>query len=92
MPAHDLELLAPAGSMDALRAALSAVRPALAAMTPKQRRKACNAIADRLNPKQKGKDSGVYAALARSSRKPEMDMSDLGKRIMEKRNPHYMKK
>ena len=79
-------------SRDALRAALSAVRPALAAMTPKQRRKACNAIADRLNPKQKGKDTGVYAALARSSRKPEMDMSDLGKRIMEKRNPHYMKK
>ena len=76
---------------DALRAVLSAVRPALAAMPPKQRRKAANAIADRLNSQQKGKDSSVYAALAKSSRKPEPDLSDLGRRIMEKRNPHYMK-
>ena len=79
-------------SRDALRAALSAVRPALAAMTPKQRLKACSAIADRLNPARKGKDAGIYAALAKSARKPEPDLTALGKRIMEKRNPHYMKK
>ena len=78
-------------SRDALRAALSAVRPALAAMTPKQRRKACGAIASRLNPSRKGKDTGVYAALAKAARKPEPDHADLGKRIMEKRNPHYRK-
>ena len=78
-------------SRDALRAALSAVRPALAAMTPKQRRKACGAIASRLNPPRKGKDTGIYAALAKAARKPEPDYSDLGKRIMEKRNPHYRK-
>lgn len=78
-------------SRDALRAALSAVRPALAAMTPKQRRKACGAIASRLNPQRKGKDTGIYAALAKAARKPEPDYADLGKRIMEKRNPHYRK-
>lgn len=78
-------------SRDALRAALSAVRPALAAMTPKQRRKACGAIASRLNPPRKGKDTGIYAALAKAARKPEPDYADLGKRIMEKRNPHYRK-
>ena len=78
-------------SRDALRAALSAVRPALAAMPPKERRKTARAIADRMNSQQKGKDSSVYAALAKSARKPEPDLSDLGKRIMEKRNPHYMK-
>ena len=78
-------------SRDALRAALSAIRPALAAMPPKERRKTARAIADRMNSQQKGKDSSVYAALAKSARKPEPDLSDLGKRIMEKRNPHYMK-
>lgn len=70
---------------DALRAALMAVRPALAKMTPAQRKKAGRDIAARLPRRSpNGKDS-IYAS--RTGR--PSSYADLGKRIMEKRNPHF---
>ena len=75
-------------SRDALVAAISAVRPALMAMTPSQRRKVGRDIFTRLYPPRKGADTGLYAAL-KSARKPEKDLRDLGKQIMARRNPHY---
>ena len=77
-------------SRDALRAALAAVRPALMAMTPRQRRKVGRDMSARLYPSRKGTDTGIYAAL-KSARKPEKDLRDLGKKIMAQRNPHYRK-
>ena len=79
---------------DALRAALTAIRPALARMPKKQRRKVAADIAARLR-KQSGRkaaDGKTYAALAAASRrKPAAVGADLGKRIMERRNPNYRK-
>ena len=77
---------------DALRAALTAIRPALARMPKKQRRKVAADIAARLR-KQSGRkaaDGKTYAALAAASRrKPAAVGADLGRRIMERRNPNY---
>ena len=78
----------PRRSADALRAALTAVRPALKAMAPRTRRKVCADIASRLS-RQRAADSRRYATLL-SSRKPAVrNGADLGKRIMAKRNPNY---
>ena len=77
---------------DALRAALTAIRPVLARMPKKQRRKVAADIAARLR-KQSGRkaaDGKTYAALAAASRrKPAAVGADLGRRIMERRNPNY---
>lgn len=77
---------------DALRAALTAIRPALARMPKKQRHKVAADIAARLR-KQSGRkaaDGKTYAALAAASRrKPAAVGADLGRRIMERRNPNY---
>ena len=82
-PAED-----PVDAKDALRAALKAVRPVLAKMTPAQRRKACADIAANLHAGRSVADSGVYAAL--SAGKPSAgDPAELGKRIMASRNPNY---
>ena len=79
---------------DALRAALTAIRPALARMPKKQRRKVAADIAARMR-KQSGRkaaDGKTYAALAAASRrKPAAVGADLGRRIMERRNPNYRK-
>ena len=75
---------------DALRAALTAVRPALARMPKNQRRRVAGDIAARLR---RGgnveKGSGIYAAMASARRGRAEAGADLGRRIMEKRNPHY---
>lgn len=77
---------------DALRAALTAIRPALARMPKKQRRKVAADIAARLR-KQSGRraaDGKTYAALAAASRRKHGAVgADLGKRIMASRNPNY---
>ena len=79
---------------DALRAALKAVRPALMKMPTKQRQRVCADIAARVN-KAKGRktaDSGIYAALARrKGRGMAEDPTELGKRIMAKRNVNCRK-
>lgn len=78
---------------DALRTALRAVQPALAKMPKKQRQRVCADIAARLRKtnSRSGKDS-VYSALASKSRKAApAEMSDLGRRIMEKRNANFKK-
>ncbi len=77
---------------DALRAALNAIRPALARMPKKQRRKVAADIAARMRKQsgRKASDGKTYAALAAASRsKPAAVGADLGRRIMERRNPNY---
>lgn len=76
---------------DALRAALSAVRPVLAGMPKHLRRRAAADIAARLRRTagRKASDAGVYAALRSAGRRPAAGSADLGRRIMEKRNPHF---
>ena len=78
---------------DALRAALTAVRPALAKMPRKQRRRVCADIAARMKrggrkpAGRRAADAGVYAALSamrRSAARP--DEKELGRRIMASRN------
>jgi len=72
---------------DALRAALLAVRPALARMTPGQRKKASRDIAARLPRRSPNGRDSIYA----SRSKQTANYADLGQRIMEKRNPHFHK-
>lgn len=76
---------------DALRAALAAVRPVLAGMPKHLRRRAAADIAARLRKAtgRRGSDAGVYAALRNAGRRPAPGAADLGRRIMEKRNPHF---
>ena len=75
---------------DALRAALRAVRPALARMPKDQRRRVAGDIAARLRASHPAKaGGGAYAALASARRGTAAASADLGRRIMEKRNPHY---
>ncbi|MBR5962241.1 MAG: DUF2213 domain-containing protein [Clostridia bacterium] len=76
---------------DALRAALTAVKPVLARMPGGMRKKVAGDIAARLR---RTGDSGVnrsdvYAALASAQRRTAPVSADLGRRIMEKRNASY---
>ena len=80
-----------AATQDALRVALTAVRPALSRMTRKQRQQVCADIAGRLYSKRKGSDRNTYAALSRASRRRPAHPMDLGKRIMAARNANYHK-
>ena len=79
---------------DALRAALSAIRPALVRMPKKQRQKVAADIAARFR-KQSGRnaaDSKTYAALANAARRrPAAVTADLGRQIMASRNANYRK-
>ena len=74
---------------DALRAALKAVRPALAKMPKKQRQRICADIAARLNGTPAHK--GIYAAIGDAARRKPEAGPDLGRRIMASRNPNYKK-
>ena len=76
---------------DALRAALTAVRPVLAGMPKHLRRKTAADIAARLrrDTGRRAADASVYAALRAAGRRPAAGGADLGRRIMEKRNPHF---
>ena len=79
---------------DALRAALTAIRPALARMPKKQRRKVAADIAAKIRKRsgRRAADGKTYAALAAASRRRSAAVSaDLGKRIMASRNPNYMR-
>ena len=77
-------------SSDALRTALKAVHPQLKKMSKKQRQKACADIAARLKKARKTSGKDAYANLAAMKRK-KADPKDLGRRIMESRNPHCKK-
>ena len=76
---------------DALRAALKAVRPALARMPREQRRRVAGDIAARLRGGAAATPAGrgVYAALSAARKGAGPAPAELGRRIMEKRNPHY---
>jgi len=74
---------------DALRVALKAVQPVLAKMPRKQRMRVSKDIAAKLQRqnKRRGADTGIYAAIAGSRRKPaRKNPAELGKRIMASRN------
>lgn len=73
---------------DALRAALKAVRPALAKMPKKQRQRVCADIAAQLK---KPAREGIYSAINDAARRRPEAGPDLGKRIMASRNPNYKK-
>ncbi len=76
---------------DALRAALAAVRPALARMPEGVRRKVAGDIAARIRRGERRGTTGTdaYAALASARRRTAPVSADLGRRIMEKRNANY---
>ena len=77
---------------DALRAALKAVRPALARMPRNQRKKAAADIAARLRRSGRGTTAAdAYNALRSAARRTAPASADLGRRIMEKRNATYRK-
>ena len=78
---------------DALRAAVSAVRPVLAKMSRKQRCRVAGDVASRLRrmSDRRTADADVYAALASAGRRTAPASAELGRRIMEKRNAAYMK-
>ena len=88
---EECEMPEEAATQDALRVALTAVRPALSRMTRKQRQQVCADIAGRLYSKRKGSDRNTYAALSRASRRRPAHPMDLGKRIMAARNANYHK-
>ena len=73
-------------SMDALRSALKAVRPALMRMPERQRRRVCSDIALRLQGNSRSAaDARVYNDMTRQD-KPARVSADLGRRIMALRN------
>ncbi len=76
---------------DAIRATLSAIRPQLAKMSRKERKKVCADIASRM--KKITADAGIYAALASAGRRggAAEDPAELGRRIMAARNSNYRK-
>jgi hypothetical protein len=74
--------------LEAHRAVLRAVRPALAGMTPAQRRRVCGDIAANLGKPRRAGDARIYAGLA-AARGASRDLSSLGQRIMASRNPCY---
>ena len=80
---------------DAVRAAVAAIRPALDRMSPAMRRKVAGNIAAGLrsagrrgNAAARASDTGIYAAMSAAGRRYADRGADLGRRIMEKRNPH----
>ena len=76
---------------DAVKAAVSVFGPVLAKMPAKQRRKAAKDITARLRGKPK--TASTYAALAAAKDRKARTQTgaELGKHIMEKRNPNYAK-
>ena len=72
---------------DAVRNALAVVNPLLQKLHARDRRKVCATIAKRISSRC-GNDSARYAALLQA-RRPARDEADLGRRIMQKRNPNY---
>ena len=78
---------------EAVRAAISAVKPLIAALPEPQRTEAADRAARAIRRARGTSDSSpsAYAALAARSPVPVPDDGDLGRRIMEARNPHYRK-
>ena len=77
-------------SKDALRAVLIASRPDLRKMSKDDRSRFTMRLTTSLG-RTPAKTPSVYAAMAARDRKHADDDAELGRRIMEKRNPHYMK-
>lgn len=73
---------------DRLCAIAGSLRPAIAEFDPAARREFVAAMAMDAMPQRK-KTGQFFNALAGAQQKRPDDYSDLGRRIMEKRNPHY---
>ena len=77
-------------SKDALRIALKAIKPALVKMPRNKRMKAAADIAARmLKPAARKSADSRRPAMTAPRKKYRADSADLGKRIMNKRNPNY---
>ena len=77
-------------SRDRLRTAMNKARPRFQQLTPAARKRAAADIAAMLKKKRKpATDSSVAQLISLGSAAPEADYSELGKKIMEKRNPNY---
>jgi len=77
-------------SRDRLRTAMSKARPRFQQMTPAARKRAAADIAALMKKRRKpATDSSVAQLISLGSAAPEADYSELGKKIMEKRNPNY---
>ena len=78
-------------NLDALRAAVGAIRPALARLPRSVRKQVIGDIAARIRRTRdhRADASGVYAALASAQRRTVPVSADLGRRIMKKRNASY---
>lgn len=81
-------------AQDVLRTALRAIGSAIAGLPKKEQKRICEDVAARLHvqPGRIAGDDGIYAAIASGRTKdPAANATDLGKRIMAKRNPNYRK-
>lgn len=87
-PAEEKDLSEVIAAGDALRAALTAVRPVLCRMNPAQRKRMVGDIAARLRRSglRAAGDSGIHAGLASLRGAKSNVTAELGRRIMEKRN------
>ena len=73
---------------DALRTTFRAIRPMMKYVPRRERRQMCVNIARNMD--RTGADSAVYAALAKAgARRRAADPAELGKQIMNRRNPNY---
>ena len=81
---------------DAARMAISAVRPLIAALPPSQRKKASDAAVASIRKasglsEKPTKNSYVALKARKKASDTATDVSEIGKRIMAARNPHYQK-
>ena len=68
------------------------IRPILQESEPEERRQICDALAE-IQPKYDGKETGrFFIAIASANCPVKPDPEELGRRIMEKRNPNYQPK
>lgn len=74
---------------DALRAALSVIHPALARMPRQTQIRVTNDVVSRLSGKRGSAARDAYTALRSARGKTGPVSAELGRRIMEKRNPNY---
>ena len=68
---------------------MEGIRPALREMAPEDRRRFCADMATCCSPSNKNKTGRYFNGFKSARGRRETDERELGRRIMEKRNPHY---
>ncbi len=76
----------------ALDAVMQAFRPAIRDMEPEDRRQCCANMEAAFSPLYGNKTGQFFNGITSAYRPKERDPRELGRRIMEKRNPHYRPK